>query len=37
MIRYRETGPAYNPALRQRHARKFHSYWFVFSKERDRL
>jgi hypothetical protein len=29
-IRYRHNGPAYNPALRQRHARKFHSYWWVF-------
>ena len=29
-IRYRSYGPAYNPALTQRHARKFHSYWFVF-------
>ena len=37
MIRYRDTGPAYNPTLNQRHARKYHSYWFVFSKERDRL
>ena len=29
-IRYRNNGPAYNPALRQKHARKFHSYWWVF-------
>lgn len=31
-IRYRTHGPAYNPALRQKHARKFHSYWWVFEK-----
>jgi hypothetical protein len=31
-IRYRNHGPAYNPALKQRHARKFHSYWWVFQK-----
>lgn len=29
-IRFRHFGPAYNPALRQKHARKFHSYWYVF-------
>ena len=29
-IRYRNNGPAYNPNLTQRHARKFHSYWWVF-------
>lgn len=34
IIRYRDNGPAYNPALVQRHARKFHSYWFVFEKEK---
>ncbi len=28
-IRYRNHGPAYNIYLKQRHARKFHSYWFV--------
>lgn len=31
-IRYRLNGPAYNVNLRQKHARKFHSYWFVFVK-----
>lgn len=31
-IRYRHHGAAYNPKLRQKHARKFHSYWFVFEK-----
>lgn len=29
-IRYRTHGPAYNIHLRQKHARKFHSYWLVF-------
>lgn len=33
-IRYRNNGPAYNPKLCQKHARKFHSYWFVFEKQR---
>lgn len=33
-IRYRDHGPAYNPALRQKHARKFHSYWWVFQRQR---
>ena len=32
LIRYRNHGPAYNVNLRQKHARKFHSYWFVFQK-----
>lgn len=31
-IRYRNHGPAYNPVLRQKHARKFHSYWWVFER-----
>lgn len=31
-IRYRNHGPAYNPNLKQKHARKFHSYWWVFEK-----
>jgi hypothetical protein len=31
-VRFRDYGPAYNPVLRQRHARKFHSYWFVLEK-----
>lgn len=31
-IRYRTHGPAYNPHLKQKHARKFHSYWWVFEK-----
>jgi hypothetical protein len=31
-IRYRLFGPAWNPDLRQKHARKFHSYWFVLEK-----
>ncbi len=31
-IRYRNHGPAYNPALKQKHARKFHSYWWVLEK-----
>jgi len=29
-IRYRYNGPVYNPYVHQRHARKFHSYWWVF-------
>jgi hypothetical protein len=29
-------GRIYNPSLVQRHARKFHSYWFVFRKGRGR-
>jgi hypothetical protein len=33
-IRYRNHGPAWNPKLRQKHARKYHSYWFVFQKPR---
>jgi tRNA G10 N-methylase Trm11 len=32
-IRYRDHGPAYNPGLQQRHARKYHSYWFVFERK----
>lgn len=32
LIRYRNHGPAYNVNLKQKHARKFHSYWFVFQK-----
>ena len=31
-IRYRHNGSAYNVNLRQKHARKFHSYWFVLQK-----
>lgn len=31
-IRYRNHGPAYNPALKQKHARKFHSYWWVLQR-----
>lgn len=31
-IRYRNHGPAYNVNLKQRHARKFHSYWFVLER-----
>jgi len=31
-IRYRDYGPAYNKNLKQKHARKFHSYWFVLEK-----
>lgn len=31
-IRFRMYGPAFNPFLIQKHARKFHSYWFVFQK-----
>lgn len=34
LIRYRLHGPAYNINLRQKHARKFHSYWFVFEAPR---
>lgn len=33
-VRYRLNGPAYNPSLNQRHARKYHSYWFVLEKEK---
>ena len=29
LIRFRTHGPAYNVNLSQKHARKFHSYWFV--------
>ena len=29
-IKLASGGRVYNPALRQRHARKFHSYWWVF-------
>lgn len=36
-IRYRLNGPAYNPYKQQRHARKFHSYWFVFERTPARL
>jgi len=32
LVRYRTYGPAYNPVLRQRHARKYHSYWLVLEK-----
>jgi hypothetical protein len=32
LIRTVNAGRAYNPALVQRHARKFHSYWWVFVK-----
>lgn len=31
-----DSGPAYNPALRQKHARKFHSYWLVLEKPQQR-
>jgi hypothetical protein len=31
-IRIRDHGPAYNPALKQKHARKHHSYWWIFVK-----
>lgn len=34
LIRYRDNGPAYNPALNQKHARKFHSYWWIFQTPR---
>lgn len=34
LIRYRLNGPAYNVNLRQKHSRKFHSYWFVFEAPR---
>ncbi len=34
LIRYRNHGPAYNIHLKQKHARKFHSYWFVLEKVR---
>lgn len=33
-VRYRMHGPAYNPHLKQKHARKFHSYWWVFERAR---
>lgn len=33
-IRYRNHGPAYNINLKQKHSRKFHSYWWVFQKPR---
>jgi hypothetical protein len=33
-VRYRLFGPAYNPDLRQKHARKYHSYWYVLEKSR---
>lgn len=33
LIRYRNHGPAYNVYLRQKHARKFHSYWFVLERQ----
>lgn len=36
-IRVRDHGPAYNPALRQKHARKFHSYWLVLEKPQRRI
>ena len=31
-IKVTNTGRIYNPKLKQRHARKFHSYWIVFKK-----
>jgi ubiquinone/menaquinone biosynthesis C-methylase UbiE len=34
LIRYRNHGPAYNIHLKQKHARKFNSYWFVLEKTR---
>jgi hypothetical protein len=33
LIRYRNHGPAYNVYLKQRHARKFHSYWLVLERQ----
>jgi hypothetical protein len=32
-VRYRTHGPAYDPTKTQRHARKFHCYWWVLQKK----
>ena len=34
LIQFRNHGPAYNVNLKQKHSRKFHSYWWVFQRER---